>query len=43
MVPLCEVSSGTRVKWSRYIVSVRQLITVFLLVITVSLQADSGD
>lgn len=34
---------GTQVKWSHYIVSVRQLITVFLLVITISLQPDSGD
>lgn len=34
---------GTQVKWSHYIVSARQLITVFLLVITIPLQADSGD
>lgn len=34
---------GTQVKWSHYIVSVRRLITVFLLVITTPLQAESGD
>lgn len=34
---------STQEKWSHYIVSVRQLITVFLLVIIIPLQADSGD
>lgn len=34
---------GTQVKWSHYIALVWQLITVFLLVITIPLQADSGD